>query len=249
MTADTVGGVWTYAIDLARALSGRGVHTTLASMGKPASEEQRRQAAGVPGLDLRESDYRLEWMSDPWDDLRAAGEWLLGLERETRPDLVHLNGYVHGALPFDAPVLVAGHSCVLSWWEAVRGGPAGPEWGRYRAAVTRGLRAAAMVVAPTAAMLAALERHYGPLPPSRVVPNGRDPSAFTPGDKEPFVLTVGRLWDDAKNLAAVSAVAPALPWKVVAAGDAGHPEGGQAATGSVEHLGTVGQDDLAGLMA
>ena len=36
-----------------------------------------------------------------------------GLERRLRPDVVHLNGYTHGALPWRAPVLVVGHSCVL----------------------------------------------------------------------------------------------------------------------------------------
>ena len=37
-----------------------------------------------------------------------------------KPDIVHLNNYVHAALPFRAPKLVVGHSCVLSWWRAVK---------------------------------------------------------------------------------------------------------------------------------
>ena len=35
MTADTVGGVWTYAVELARGLADRGVEVALATMGAP----------------------------------------------------------------------------------------------------------------------------------------------------------------------------------------------------------------------
>ena len=40
MTADTVGGVWTYAMDLARALGAEGVEVALATMGSPVSPGQ-----------------------------------------------------------------------------------------------------------------------------------------------------------------------------------------------------------------
>ena len=43
------------------------------------------------------------------------------------------------------PVLVVGHSCVLSWWEVVKGEPAPHQWSRYAAEVGRGLRAADLV--------------------------------------------------------------------------------------------------------
>ncbi|MDB5296059.1 MAG: glycosyl transferase group 1, partial [Phycisphaerales bacterium] len=48
--------------------------------------------------------------------------------------------------------------------------------------------------------------------------------------KEPFVLTAGRLWDEAKNVAALAAVAPGLPWPVRVAGEARHPGGTMTAT-------------------
>src|SRR5690606_38167348 len=119
MTADTVGGVWTYAVDLARELGDRGVEVVLATMGRRLDPGQRRQVARIPSLEICESTYALEWMDEPWDDVERAGAWLLELEQELDPDVVHLNGYAHGALPFRAPKLVVGHSCVLSWWEAV----------------------------------------------------------------------------------------------------------------------------------
>jgi glycosyltransferase involved in cell wall biosynthesis len=224
MTADTVGGVWTYAVELARGLAREGVEVFLATMGAPLCPDQRREA---DGLRVLESSYRLEWMQDPWDDVTQAGCWLRDLEARFEPDIVHLNGYAHAAEPFRAPVLVAGHSCVLSWWRAVKAEEAPPYWARYRGAVEGGLRAADFVVAPSRAMLQSLQSDYGPLAASSVIPNGREAAAFPPGEKEPLLFTAGRLWDEAKNLAAVEAVAPRLLWPVYVAGDNEHPDGSE----------------------
>ncbi|MHB0858848.1 MAG: glycosyltransferase family 4 protein [Anaerolineae bacterium] len=245
MTTDTVGGVWTYVVELARSLGPDQVHVSLAAMGGALSLEQRREAGRIGTLDVYESAFRLEWMEDPWRDVYQAGDWLLRLEEDLRPDLVHLNGYTHGALPWNVPVLVVGHSCVLSWWEAVRGEYAPPEWDRYRYEVTAGLRAADRVVAPTEAMLASLRRCYGPLPQTEVVPNGCSPALFTPGAKEPFILSAGRLWDEAKNVAALQAVAPRLAWPVYVAGAETHPDGGRAETHNVLCLGHLPRHKLA----
>ena len=174
-------------------------------------------------LQLFTAPYKLEWMEHPWEDVAAAGEWLLEIERRVLPDVVHLNGYAHAALPWRAPVLVAGHSCVLSWWEAVKGEPAPARWDRYRREVARGLAAADMIVAPTRAMMESLERHYGPLRAGRVIPNGRDPSRFHPAEKQPLVFAAGRMWDEAKNLTALDAAARRLAWPVFVAGETARP--------------------------
>ena len=219
LTTDTIGGVWTYAMELARALAPRDVQIALATMGDPLSPDQRRQVATLDHVTVFESQYKLEWQPDPWSDVHAAGQWLLEIEYRFHPDVVHLNGYAHGALPWRSPALVVAHSCVCSWWQAVKGEPAPPEWDRYRAAVRDGLRSVDAVVAPSAAMLAALEQAHGPLPPSRVIYNGRDSSPFRASWKEPFIFSAGRMWDDAKNLAAMARVAPQLSWPVYVAGD------------------------------
>jgi glycosyltransferase involved in cell wall biosynthesis len=237
MTADTVGGVFTYALTLAEALGREGVRVTLATMGDALRPAQRAAVAALPDVDLRESTYALEWMDDPWEDVRRAGAWLLDLEREVRPDVVHLNGYAHAAEGFSAPVVVAAHSCVLSWWEAVLGGDAPARYNRYRSAVRRGLLAADAVVAPSAAMLAALAKHHGPLPDGVVVPNGSPAPAESATVKVPAVLCAGRLWDRAKNLEALARVAPRLPWPVVAAGSDLHPDGTRRPLPGVRALG------------
>jgi glycogen(starch) synthase len=219
MTADAVGGVWTYTLELARALAAYGVRTTIATLGPRPDAAQRTAAAVIPGVDLIETDFALEWMEDGWRDAEAAADWLLALEQHLRPAVVHLNGFTHGALPWRAPAIVVGHSCVLSWHEAV-GGEFKDGWlERYRSAVARGLRAADSVVAPTASMLSALDRLYGPLRSKSVIPNGRDPLRFVPQEKTPLIVSAGRLWDRAKNIDAVHAIESRLSWPVAIAGD------------------------------
>lgn len=240
MTADTVGGVWTYALQLVSLLEPLGVEVVLATMGRRRTPDQVVASARLPNLEVRESEFRLEWMADPWEDVARAGEWLLALERETRPDLVHLNGYAHAALPWRAPVLVVAHSCVLSWWEAVRGTPVPAEWDTYRRAVARGLAAADLVIAPTRAMRGALARHYRTGGDAWVVPNARDAAAVAGRDaKDPIVFAAGRLWDEAKNLAALDAAAPSLPWPAYVAGDTTGPDGAAVQPAHVRALGAL----------
>src|SRR5581483_11395624 len=106
MTADTIGGVWTYSLELARGLAKHGVEVHLATMGALPTREQRKEASDIRGLLLHTSTCKLEWMDDRWGDVERAGEWLLKLEQTTRPDLIHLNGYAHAVLPWSVPTIV-----------------------------------------------------------------------------------------------------------------------------------------------
>ena len=245
MTADTVGGVWTYALELARALEPHSVSIALATMGALPTPEQYEEAAQIANLRLFSRDYSLEWMPEPWTDVRNAGKWLLELEARLRPDVVHLNGYVHGSLPFHAPKIVVGHSCVLSWWHSVKGEDAPTEWNHYREEVQCGLQCADLVLAPTRAMLDSLETHYGRLRRTRVIPNGRSAGLFRPGVKEAMIVTAGRLWDEAKNLAALNCVAPFVNCPILAAGEATHPCGGTLEARSLQPLGRLSAAELA----
>jgi glycosyltransferase involved in cell wall biosynthesis len=244
MTADTIGGVWTYALELAQALGRQGVDVAIATMGAPLTREQRLEIQQIPALEVFESCFKLEWMDDPWADIDQAGEWLLQLETQLQPDIVHLNGYVHGILPWCTSTLIVGHSCVLSWWQAVKGKAAPGDWDRYHQAVTQGLQAAKRVVAPSHAMLAALHQHYGPLPEARVIPNGRDPARFRPGEKSEIILSVGRLWDEAKNLSVLEQVASDLEWPIYVAGELRHPQGGAVEPDQVRLLGRLSSSAL-----
>jgi glycogen(starch) synthase len=249
MTADTVGGVWTYALELARALAPHGVQVGLASMGARLSDEQRDEAQSLSNLKVFESQFKLEWMQDPWADVAAAGEWLLNLEALVKPDIVHLNGYAHGALNWQSPTLVVAHSCVLSWWKAVKQAPAPAAWNRYGYEVRRGLQAAGMIVAPTRAMTEAILEHYGPLSNVRVIPNGLDQALFKRSHKERIIFTAGRLWDEAKNLEALVCAAPRLAWPVYVAGDEKHPDGNLVYADGVRRLGRLSNRAVAEWLA
>jgi glycogen(starch) synthase len=245
MTADTLGGVWTYAMELGKGLAAEGHEVSIAAMGGRMNTEQRAQSRGIPGLEARDSAFKLEWMEDPWDDVARAGDWLLEAALEARAEIIHLNGFVHAALPWEAPVLVTGHSCVLSWWRAVKGGEAPPSWDRYRQAVTEGLRRAQRVTAPTAAIAAEFHRLYACGPKTTVIPNGRDAIPFRSGIKRGIVMGAGRLWDEAKNLGLLERIASDLPWPIQVAGDTAAPQGNARETAGIKPLGRLAEAQLA----
>lgn len=240
ISTDTVGGVLTYTAELAAALEAQGDEVVVGTMGPRLQREQREQ---LPTR-VHESGYRLEWMEDPWDEVAAAGEWLLALEEEEWPDLVHLCSYSHGALRFRAPKVVVAHSCVLSWWRAVHGAEAPPTWDRYREEMASGLAAADAIAAPTQAMLRELERDHD-LDSGRatVIHNGTASEPLMEMVKKPLILGSGRFWDPAKNLAALDAAADGLEWPVVVAGELGDGEATKFATST----GVLGSPRLAEL--
>jgi glycosyltransferase involved in cell wall biosynthesis len=94
-------------------------------------------------------------------------------------------------------------------------------------------------------MLDAVARHYGRPRTAAVVPNGTDPARFAPRAKEPFVLSAGRVWDEAKNVAAVDAVAGRLGWPVYVAGDARRPGGEEVRLRGARALGALSRVSLA----
>ncbi|MBV9999969.1 MAG: glycosyltransferase family 4 protein [Verrucomicrobia bacterium] len=240
MTADTVGGVWTYALGLCRGLAASGCEVTLVTFGAPAGEAQRAEVAEVAGITLVETRYKLEWMPDPWSDVDEAGRFLQGLARAEEPDVVHLNGYAHAALPWPAPAVVVAHSCVFTWWQAVHGcRPPRDEYAEYGRRVRAGLDAAGAVVAPTRAMLAALRDAYEWMGRGAVIPNGIESSGVTPGPKKPVIASAGRLWDAAKGISLLESVAPKLLWPLVVAGAGREADAGETRVGNLRLLGPL----------
>lgn len=254
MTADAVGGIWPYALELAGALARFGVTTLLAAMGPDPSPAQRHAAARVAGLTLVHQPYRLEWMPGCEPDLDTAGAWLLALAEQFQPDIIQINGYAAGAMPWQRPIVIVCHSCVRSWWHAVHGTDAPQEWHAYRQRVERGLAAADVVVAPTGAFLDTMEALYGRQRVTAVIHNSRSPGTFrSAAHKEPVIVTAGRLWDAAKNIGLVETVAPRLPWPVCVAGpervEDMDEEGGHgrscAATRTIRFLGVLDEASMA----
>ena len=131
MTADTMGGVWTYAIELIKALDALWHAGSLGYYGQYLSVCGNASRLADYRVTLYESNYKLEWMDNPWEDVEAAGEWLLQINQEFKPDMIHLNNFCHGNLNWGKPVVVVVHSCVVSWWQAVKGEAAPAEWENY----------------------------------------------------------------------------------------------------------------------
>ena len=225
MTADTVGGVWTYAQELATALVRRGVRITLVSLGEMPSPEQTLWMEGLPNFDFRATAFALEWMHDVQRDMEASQQFLQGIIRDVRPDLLHFNQYFYGAIPAELPRVVVAHSDVVSWWLAVhQHEPPATKWLEwYRGMLARGVQHANTVVAPSRWMLDSLIALYGKPKHAAVIYNGRSPNSFNPHmSKERRVLTVGRVWDSGKQVTLLCRQNP--PVQIDIAGSDHHPD-------------------------
>jgi glycosyltransferase involved in cell wall biosynthesis len=223
MTADTIGGVWTYTMELCAALEHRGVDVTLVSMGRLPSSDQLEEVAQLHNVELIPTADRTEWMDDCEYDLERSGENFQRLADTIKPDIVHLNNYWHARLDLPAPVMVVAHSCVATWWNACRSTPLPPRWDRYRSWVREAVTRADILVAPTAAYLSAFEAEHGATAGAHVIPNGR--SGFKPGVKRRIVFSAGRLWDEAKNIARLAQVSDTVDVPLIVAGDLIAPDG------------------------
>jgi glycogen synthase len=244
MTADTLGGVWTYVRELVTQLARNGLRITLVSFGEIQSTEQSKWLDDLPGVSYYPTAFRLEWMQDAQSDLWQSAEFLKSLIAECKPDLLHFNEFYYGALECEQPRVVVAHSDVVSWWVAVHGvEPPESDWIEgYRENVVRGLAKADLVVAPSQWMLDQVCRYYGRLRKAAVVYNGRDPHLFVPDAvKQDYIVSIGRLWDAGKQ--ATLLLRDDLPLSTVLVGSEQSPQGAIAsahAMGRLPKLRTIG---------
>ena len=249
MTVDTVGGVWRYAVDLARGLNERGIACLLVGAGPCPASAPAFGSPGPAGTELVWTDETLDWMADGEAALESMPATLAGLARDWRADLLHLNLPSQAAgLPEHLPVLVASHSCVPTWWDVMRGGPLPDRWAWQRRRNRRGLDRADRVLVPSASHAAALIRAYGSAIRLSVVHNAtRAPPSGDDG-KEPFVLAAGRWWDEGKNASTLDLAAGSSPWPVRMVGALAGPNGQAVSLRHAEALGEVAPEALLALM-
>src|SRR5207237_5433518 len=117
---------------------------------------------------------------------------------------------------FAQPCIAVQHSCVASWWAAVKDSPLPPDFAWRRELVGQGLRRAAAVVAPSVAFAAETARVYDVHVVA--VQNGRSPHPSRAIPQGDFVFTAGRLWDEGKNAATLDAAAAKRSFTLQAAG-------------------------------
>ena len=245
MTTDAVGGVWTYALDLAEGLGRAGVATTLVVLGPSPSLVQRQAAEAIPGLELVATGLPLDWTArEPADVLETAAA-VRGLARGRRADVVHLNSPALAAIGgFTAPVVGACHSCLATWWSAVKDGPLADDF-RWRARLLwQGLQACDALIAPTRAFALETARTYD-VPAPHPIWNGRAlgrPGTFP---RQPIAFTSGRLWDEGKNATVADAAAARMTAPVHAAGPLRGPNGADVDLPHLRTLGPLAPDEVA----
>ncbi|MCA1454185.1 glycosyltransferase [Bradyrhizobium sp. BRP22] len=239
MTSDTVGGVWTYASALATALAASGAEVHLVTTGPRARMDQRAMLQD-DRVHLIETDLALEWQDPEGADRPVAQRVLTQLEEDIEPDVIHLNSFREAVFDWNAPVLVVAHSCVNSWGLACHDTAwlEEPAWRGYTAAVAAGLSKAQAWISPSCAFYDVICDLYSPRAPGLVIRNGIAPASQT-DRKEDFILAAGRVWDRAKNIAALTAAAKGVHWPISIAG----PDN-DAARAEVSWLGHLPYDEL-----
>lgn len=247
MTSDAIGGVWTYTLDLAAALAGHGVRTTIATLGPSPSDDQRRSAAGIPGLRLVETAIPLDWCAQTPAQVHDASTQVYALARRVRANLVQLHS---PALAVEAdgslPTMGLIHSCQASWWATMEGGPMPEDFVWRTDLVAHGLARCAQIVAPSHAFAALVQRCYGLARPPRAVHNGRSIHAVSTRAPDDSVFTAGRLWDRAKNAKTMDDAAARLAVPFKAAGQLRSPGGDGV---DLRHLCLLGQMENEALAA
>ena len=188
MTTDTVGGVWTFALELARGLAEEKIEVVLAALGGDPSAEQSAEASAIPGLCLLAQRFQARMDGNPWADVEASGRWLMRSKKEYQPG----SGSSEFVRPRRSSVARAGGAdgsfvrafLVGCGAAAARAGFLGPISRRsYLGARTR----SDLVAAPSSAMAESVRRHYGRV--CEVIPNGSNrPRDFSARKKSPSFL-------------------------------------------------------------
>lgn len=237
MTLDAVGGVWRYALDLASGLTARGVRVVLAGLGPQPSAEQSAEARAVGPLEWGEAP--LDWMAGAPDDLAGVAPWIDALATKYGVDLLHLNLPTQAVgLRCGLPVLTVSHSCLATWFAAVRG-TAVPQDMAWQAALTaEGLAAADLIVAPTRAHAEAVTAAYGMTSPIEVVHNSSQ-IPLPRSARAAEIVAVGRWWDDGKNGAALDTAAEGCAWPVTLLGATDGPNGARIALNHARASGSL----------
>ncbi|WP_184393952.1 glycosyltransferase family 4 protein [Rhizobium sp. BK650] len=246
MTVDSVGGVWRYAMDLAAGLRREGVEIVFAGLGPAPSETQVSEARALGKLVWL--DAPLDWMVTSRAEIAGAPDEIARIARDNAVDLLHLN-LPSQAIGIDTPlpVVVVSHSCVVTWFAAVRGTPVPPDWAWQRDVNREGFDCADSVLSPSESHAIALQATYGPISRLRVVYNA---SRIEAGQhpKKTFVFAAGRWWDEGKNGAVLDRAAAMMSLPVVVAGSSVGPTGQRLRFSNADERGPLSHAKAVALM-
>lgn len=237
MTADAVGGVWRYAMDLAASQKAAGSQIVFLGFGPAPDAPKKAEAEAIGTLHWR--DLPLDWMVQERAALSGLTQAIEQLVREEEVDLVHLNQPSQAAgLDVPVPVVTVAHSCVPTWFAAVRNGDTPPDWAWHKQLNAEGLIRADAIVAPSHAFAQLLQEVYGPLSTLHVIHNASRVEEKT-CEKDEFCFAAARWWDDGKDGATLDAAAAQCSWPLGMAGPVIGPGGDTLALRYARHMGEL----------
>ena len=247
MSVDAVGGVWRYALDLAAGLKSLGFETVFAVFGPQPSPDRVREAKDIGRL-IR-CDAPLDWMVEDAAALAGVQSTLSHLVAREEADIVHLNLPSQAAgLEIGVPLVVVSHSCVATWFCAVRGSRVPEPWQWQERLNREGFERADAVLAPSHSHAAMLGSVYGRIDRLQVVYNGSR-ALCKACTKEELVFAAGRWWDDGKNGAVLDAAAAEISCPVIMAGSNRGPNGQCLPIEIAQHQGELSHAETMSLMA
>jgi glycosyltransferase involved in cell wall biosynthesis len=247
LVTDAVGGVWIYSLELARALKPLGVEAVLAVTGPAPSADRREAAADVRVID---TGLPLEWLDTNPDEIAHAGAELARIASREQAEIVQTcSAALLAGARFDRPTVAVQHSCVATWWEAVKGTALPPDFEWRRDLVALGLRRADAVVAPSRAFAEATRRAYALERPVLAVHNGRTARQVRGLPQGDFAFTAGRLWDEGKNVTTLDEAAALIGAPLQAAGATRGPNGARFEPQHLIALGELSEERIGGVLA
>ena len=208
MTTDAVGGVWRYALDLARR-PGRARHASRCSavLGPPPTPAQREEAAADFDADRDRPAARLDGREPGGAGARSRDAAAAGAHGTVRSGPPQRAGALRQLRVGRRPVVAVAHSCVATWWHAVTrrrvAGRLPLADGGCTARASRGRRRDRAPPPPFAEARRRLSTGQSPSESCTTARNLPPLSPLPPGEgrvRARSSLAAGRLWDEGKNL-------------------------------------------------
>ena len=245
VAADPDPARWPLLISLAQALAELDVRIHLVPTRLGLDEQQREDAAAVPGLVLIEPGLGLDPRHADPACLMDARRDLAQLARELDVELVQVDLPALADARFPCPVVALHLGCPVTRWEAVHAGPL-PDPFAWRSELIRaGLEAADVVICPSLAHAQRVKNRFALRETPYVVHAGRAPLPVSGSAQHDYVLTAGALWDESSNLAVLDAAASRIGVPVRAAGPVRSPKGDEVMFDNLHCLGNLGEEEIA----
>lgn len=240
ITLDAVGGVWRYGIDLAAGLTRLGRPVCFAGLGPAPTAAQRAEAEALGPLDW--GPQALDWMARGPQEVAGAGRWLADIATRRGARVIQVNlPSLAADIPGGLPVVAVSHSCLASWFEAVRNETVPQEMRWIHELTAAGLARADVVVTPSASHAAAMARLYDGLGLIDVVHNASS-GAVPAAPRSRSIIAAGRWWDEGKNGAVLDQAARDCVWPVQMLGADRGPNGARLDIRAADHLGHLSHD-------